>query len=226
MKIIRLIGVVGVLLFCVAAVGHAENKLRKKSSKAHQIVSLSRSPDKKSVIGVLRYAKDKASDEKLVVKTKTKIFPLVPVGDPVSDIRLLFQCTAEQALEPSFLCRDFGTSVTWSPDSQWFIIDGGAHKFWSLAVYRLQPTGPVLLEVPSYNAMAEAARRPGNLPRQKVVVHAGEPFIISLGQGVFGVHSHPYTCCDDEEDIHVYIIIDFRSAEVGRIVAVGDIAGE
>jgi len=188
---------------------------------AEAIVPGSTSPDGKWYLAVATSARAQYPPAPLILHRGEKAFLLEPGEDPVGDRSMLHGGIQDRVMpgkEPEF--RDFEYSVTWSPDSRYFAIDGGAHKFWAWVVYSVETGEPQLCQLPAAQEVATTAREAPQSMRATELAES-EPFVRAVRPGAFALHAHPFTCCDASlEDVHVYVLVDFANGCTGRVVGV------
>ena len=111
-------------------------------------------------------------------------------------------------------CRDFDYSVVWSADSRWFVIEGGAHKYWSCEVFAIAAGRIVEHKLPANATIREWIHKHCGDPALK----ADPPFVIAIRPGVFGFLSHPLGLDQQCSNGHHYVPIDFRHGTTGVLL--------
>jgi hypothetical protein len=131
----------------------------------------------------------------------------------------------------------FFYSVTWTSDSQWVVIEGGAHKFWHMAVYhfvdgqfRQIDLAMLSSQIKDYFAAHMTASAFQELGVNKSITAKWGPnheshYVIWLGDGRFAVLGYPFLLLNGDfvdrlrEKGEIYFVVTCQDPPHARVVA-------
>lgn len=162
----------------------------------------------------------------LVPDTRGGVLGNDTAADDAFDSKMLFDQIAgddERRRATGKVSGADSSFVTWSPDSRWVAIEGGAHKFWHMMVYHLVAGSYGKVALPRWRAYSAYFRDRLPHPRIKDLGAASKvtakdgftAYACWLGNGILAADSYPWLLRDDDYtkmgDTDFYFILDCRA---------------
>jgi hypothetical protein len=144
---------------------------------------------------------------------------LVAPSDGSDDDEFLLMCLGVQPPVLSMPCRDFEYDVVWSKNGEFFVIVGGAHKFWWFAAFRISARTVSRIQVPDNLQLVHAIQNPA-VPNYSFKVPKEKLGVIYVSPGIFAIDTYgiQYRGVPPIEGPSGYVVLDFTQKPVAKIL--------